>query len=554
MATQEVFDGKHTGTHESIVQACQKGKEYAERVVKGCPGFVSFKATPGFTFDTGLGGGMRGGCALYRSQMAMSVDFLDGQTDFAGTSIYAVEGGMEDWTYDKLDEVEGAENVPVERSVKHNDPCYVGSVSKDEGPRLACMEAAEESLRDGMDGEWVAHMDTVDSFVGLFSMSIRKSLAPAEETYVVVVGNVGAGKATEEMYSVAEQFSEEGKTFRDFIESKQYKYTERIAQRNRNRLAAEFAQSLGLTVTTMCDLFSTEKRKQDAKAIEQSKVLATRDLEKYSRGCMQIADYVEVSSLIHEATETSLDELMFLLAEWGVTQTPELMHRLTTDPEGVEPDNPFVDRDHEAAKTKETNEIAVPMVAEPLSETVCNQIIVSGSSALVYRSAVPQYQIGNGQGVAMCLSAAEGLLVFHGNDRKETARAPFGNGDPQAGCYNMFPTSSGQVRFARDIAWPCCAGRATLEAPGFLRWESERVAKHSAAHPQKKVDTIVPHAHALTGKDFCLSRPVDSQFESNVNDLSTPTLRMQGYTRLDPVGVVLYPQPLRDFPKRTLPT
>ena len=251
---------------------------------------------------------------------------------------------------------------------------------------------------------------------------------------------------------------------------------------------------------------SQRKRKQDAKAIEQSKVLATRDFEKYSKGCMQRADYVHVAALINEATESSLDEVMFMLAEWGVSQTPELMHSLTTDPDGVDPSNPFVDRAHEAAKTKETNEIAVPLVAEPLSETVCNQIVVSGASALVYRSAVPQYKIGNGQGVAMCLSAAEGLLVFHGNDRKENARAPFGNGDPQAGCYNMFPTSSGQVRFARDVAWPCCVSKATLEAPGFLRWESERVAKHSSAHPQKEIDSIVPHAHALTGKDFCMSQ------------------------------------------------
>jgi hypothetical protein len=87
-----------------------------------------------------------------------------------------------------------------------------------------------------------------------------------------------------------------------------------------------------------------------------------------------------------------------------------------------------------------------------------------------------------------------------------------------------------------------------------LRWVSARTEKAKTAHMTGEIDTVVPHALTLTRKDMCLFRATDAAFDQNVSSMSTPTLRMQGTTRLDPVAVVLHPQPIRDFPGRRLPS
>lgn len=510
-------------------------------------------STPGIEFDAGFGGLPSGGCALYRADAPMTVDFLDGQTDFSGTALYTVETGMDTWSYDRMESTEGGEDDAVERRILHSDGWYAGAVPTDSQLCLECMEEAGDSLRDREDRAWKAHLDNPQAFVGLYAMSIRPTLGPAEETYVIVVGNVGAGKATEGMYLLAEEYSEQGKTFHDYVTSRQYKYTERLAQRNRNRIAAEFAESLGLGITQMGDLFSSEKRTFDQTQMQSSAEHVKRDPDMYARAVLKLHDYQEVSRLLATASSSSMDEAITLLTCWGVPVSNELMHRMTNDTEGEEEDNPFVDRSERLDTERAQRQIVVPRVGEPFSETLNNRIVVIGASALVYRNAVPQYAVQDGQGVAMTLSPAEGVLIYHGNDRREQARAPFGNGDPDGGWRNMWPTTSGQVRYTRDLPWALARERAAEGAPGFLRWVSERTDKGKHAHPSGDVTSLVPHALALTGKDLCLFRPVDARFDLNVSAMSTATLRMQGTTRLDPVGVVLHPQPMRDFPSRQLP-
>lgn len=551
-ADESVFDGRYTGVDDLTQKACAGAREYTDRVRAGCPGFVEFVCTPGLEFDAGFGGVPTGGCALYRADAPMTVDFLDGQTDFSGTALYTVESGMDTWCHENLDGDE--EGTSVEECILHTDSNYVGHVEDATMLRIECMEKTGDSLRDGENKTWKAHLDNPNAFVGLYAMSIRPTLGPAEETYVIVVGNVGAGKATEDMYLLAEEYSEQGKTFKDFVESREYKYTERLAQRNRNRIASQFARKLGLTIAEMGDLFSSEKRLYDQTQMKLSAELTARDSEKYSRGCMKLHDYRQVGQLLATASQDSMDEAMTLLTMWGVTVTNELIHQITSDMNGDDADNPFVDWSASTDTTSTTETIEVPRVGEPFSETLNNRIVVIGASALVYRNAVPQYAVQDGQGVAMTLSPAEGVMIYHGNDRREQAKAPFGNGDPNAGWRNMWPTTSGRVRYTRDVPWALACERASDAAPGFLRWVSTRTDKAKNAHMTGELDTVVPHALTLTGKDMCLFRATDAAFDQNVSSMSTPTLRMQGTTRLDPVAVVLHPQPIRDFPSRRLPS
>lgn len=548
---RDLFNAAATGTDPLTIAACTRTREYVGRVRSRVPGFVNFTCAPNIQCQKGYAGVPRGGVALYRSETPMSVDFFDGQSDFAGTSLYAVVGGMDDYSAEIVTNCHMGGGL--EGTIPHLDRHYKGYC--EQGPRLECMDrSAGDTLQDASGQSWTGAMDNPESFVGLYSMAMRPQLGPAEETYVIVVGNVGAGYATEEMYSLAETFAEQGKTFQQFVDSAEYKYVQRLAQRNRNRVAAIFAKACGLQIRTIPDLFSAEKRQKDEQLLQRGALQNKRNLAKYKEGILKIADYIDVAGTMRSGTQRQIVAAIDKLVVWGVTPTPELLHWLTTDPEGLQGENPHVDRSMDDAGTGATNTCVVPVVGDPFSETINHRIVISGKSALLYRDVTPQYLIGDGQGVAMTLSPAEGLMVLHGNDRRENARAPFGNGDPAAGCFHISPVTSGRLRSVSDISWSEHAQAASTAAPGFLCWQSERQDICKNAHPEGLLTGKVPHARALTGQNRCIYRSINAQYQANLERLSTAALRMQGCTRLDPLAVVMYPQPLRDFPNRVIPT
>ena len=541
-------------------------RQYCERVREGVDGFNRFVGAPNVGFDGGYGAIPTGGVALFRADQPMSVDFLDGATDFRGTSVYSVVGGLEDYDGDIMDNctLGGA----VENHILHSDPNYDGYVGS-EAPRLRCMEKRDASgggtLRDAEGEKWSAYLDTVDSSVGLYAMSIRPLLAPAEEAYCIVVANVGAGKVTEEVYDIAETMAMEGRTFGEFIKTPEYRYAERLAQRNRNRLAAQFAALCNLTVRGMGDLFSAEKRERDNEEILAPTVVrgdAALSTAKTRDAVFTASEYAQLAVEATELVASSCPDLMALelrevLCRRGVdvknTDIGNLARYLMVDPTGTIEGNPYVTHTAAAEDDRTASSVVLPQVAEPCSETHNNRITICGRSALVYRDVVPQYAIVDGHGVAMVLSAAEGVAMQHGNDRRPNSVSPFGNADPDAGWYHMIPTSTGRRCGGEDVPWAACASCASVGAPGFLRWPSKRTGRAKSLHPHGLLDTTVPHKLTLT-HDRCVVRPLDVTFANLQHGLSTVSMRSQGNTRLDPLGVVLHPQPIREFPRRLIPT
>lgn len=545
-----IFDPTATGTDSATISACGRGRDYVGRVRSRVPSFKQWVCAPNFECQKGYGGIPRGGVALYHSKGAMSVDFMDGQTDFSGTSVYAVHGGMDDYTPDMMDSC--CLGGSVTDHIEHYDTQYAGSSTV--GPRLECMDTSSgETLQDAVSMEWKGILDNPDSFVGLYSMAIRPQLSPAEETYVVVVGNVGAGQATEDMYTMAEAYAEGGRSFEDFVYSPEYKYTERLAQRNRNRVAALFANVCGVHIPTTPDLFSSEKREVDKVRTQRCTKTVVRDVDKYKRGCLSHSDYVSIACQIVEGGQDDMVRAIDEMREWGTETSTDMLHYMTVDPDGVLPTNPYIDTEKPENEDEGEKIPEIPSQGDPFSETLNNQIIVNGSSVLVYRDVVPQHMIGDGNGVAMVLSPCEGLMIIHGNDRKESARSPFGNGDPMSGCFNMSPASSGRVRGPSDINWADCAQLASTEAPGFLLWQCERQECARGCHPERVTTGTVPHVKALTGVDRSVYRAVNAEFMANCDRLATGALKLQGSTRLDPLMVILAPQSLREFPDRKIP-
>jgi hypothetical protein len=553
---------------------------YCARVWQGCAAFEKFVAAPNAEYHARYGSTPRGGVALYQAAKGMGVDFMDGVTDYAGTSVYAVTGGFEAYSDEKAGEC--ARGGGVEFHLPHADPSYQGYVGAAAGPRLECMEGAAPaaaagpaaapgpgraprpgSLRDGAGCAWTAHLDSPESFVGLYTMAIRPPLAPAEETYCVVVGNVGAGRATEQMYDLAERLAAEGRGFAELTATPEHLYAVRLAQRNRNRLAATFASLLGLRLASMGDLFSAEKLAADA---ARAAAPARARPGAAARPCrFSLAEWADVAAEARARSDNadpaavSLAAADVLLAR-GVDAPDDLLQFATyacLDPGGAVEDNPFVQRDDAAPEAAGRDGAApapaVPQVASPFSDTRSSRVVISGRSALVYRDCVPQYDIGEGQGVALVMSASEGVALVHGNDRRASSASPFGNADPDAGAFNVTPTSTGTRSHVSAVPWAAHGAAASVQAPGFLRWQSVRAPRAKKAHPEGRVDTLVPHRLALTG-DRCLAGAVDKRFAEHQRHMSTPSLRAHGSTRLDPLVVVLAPQPLADFPGRALPS
>jgi hypothetical protein len=534
---------------------------YCRRVADSVPSFSRAVALPNLSMTTEWNP-PTGLVALYEAAGPMSADFLD-TTMFTGSSVYTVEMQDGEW-FDDNAAFDCAEGGPVERHVQHCDPNYTGFVG-DSVASLSMIPQDESGaprhvLNDAADSAWSCHLDGPDSFVGVFTMCIRPPRRPVEEKVVIVVGNVGPGqRLQEEMFDMAEKMTDERKTFGDFTASAQYRYTCKVAERNRNRLAAHFAQLLGVRVRCNPDTFSAEKQASTAVA-----VATARDKRSAQAGSAQVREcefmleeYQDLASAMAEQGGGNIEGIASMLEDEllgrdvGVDGVDllSLAQHLVIDPLGALQDNPYLTQ---SAADDPAGERGIPYCAKPISATQNSCIELAGRSAIVYRNAVPQHKIPEGHGVIMTLSRAEGVAVMHGNDCAEKSPYPFGNSDPDASYDHATPTCTGRCAEGGQVDWRECAVAAAADAPPFLRWVSLRQPAAAALHPEGRLDTVVPHQDCLVA-ERCVRRERDLPFMQAVKAQSTAKIAAQHHTMLDPLVIVMAPQSIRDFPDRVIP-
>jgi len=535
---------------------------YCQKVAAGVPSFSRALACPNLSMTTdwhcptGL-------VALYNAEGPMSEDFFDTQM-FAGSSVYTVEMETDKW-FDDNAAFDCAAGGPVERHVRHCDPNYVGFVG-DRVASLSTMQKDESGaprrvLTDAPDSAWQCHLDGPDSFVGVFTMCIRPPRRPVEEKVVIVVGNVGPGqRLQEEMFALAEKMTEERKQFAEFVSSAEYRYTCKVAERNRGRLASDFAQLLGVRVRCSPDIFSGEKQTRDADA--KTAARNERSAKAEITGCRQcvfaLEEYQDLALVMQDRAGANIEAMVPMLEdeliERGVSLDDvdllSVAQHLVVDPRGAVQDNPYL-LSTGSADDAET-EADIPYCALPISTTQNSCIEIAGRSAVVYRNAVPQHKIAEGHGVVMTLSRAEGVAVMHGNDCAEKSPCPFGNSDPEASYDHATPTCTGRCVEGVQVDWGECGLAAAADAPPFLRWVSLRQPNAAALHPEGRLDTVVPHQDCLVA-ERCVRRERDLVFMQAVKEQSTPKIAAQHHTMLDPLVVVMAPQSVRDFPGRVIP-
>jgi hypothetical protein len=455
----------------------------------------------------------------------------------------------------------------VEAHVAHSDPNYEGyvgaSVPSLEGMTRAPDGALLHALHDAPGSAWSCHLDGPDSFVGVFTMCIRPPRRPVEEKIVIVVGNVGPGqKLQEEMFALAEERAGAGATFEQFAASPQYRYARKVAERNRDRLGAQYAQLLGVSVLCTADALSAEHQAREQALAEVAATLPRAPSDQPRECRFGLQEYQQLAEDMEERSEGNVDVAAALLHEELVERGVDaegvdllsLAQHLAIDPGGAVGANPYLQRsvDEDAADGAD-GAAAVPRLAAPISATANSCIEVSGRSAIVYRNAVPQDQIAQGHGVVMTLSRAEGVAVMHGNDCAEKNRSPFGNADPDAAYSNATPTCTGRALQGAQVDWSAAAQVDAAQAAPFLRWRSARLPSAAALHPDSSLDSAVPHQDAIVG-DRCVRRERGLGFMEAVKAQSTTKLAAQHFTMLDPLAVVLPPQAIRDFPGRSIPS
>jgi hypothetical protein len=559
------FCGGSAGTAGVPAGVTAAARAYCERVRASVPGFVGATSCANLSMPTEWNC-PTGLIALYDAAQPMSVDFLD-TAAFAGTSVYVLEVAPGAF-FDDDAVLQCAAGGAVEGHIAHSDPNYAGYIGE-HVPSLATMAGGEGGeagvpslgcsvLNDAPGRTWGCHLDSADSFVGVFTMCLRPPRRPVEEKLVVVVGNVGPGRLLqEEMYAFAEASAARGAGFEEYTASAQYRYACKVAERNRNRLAAQFAGLLRAKVRRTADVFSSEKQLLEAARVAAARGAARPPRDELRECAFVLEEYQELAGAMEEAAGGNIETAAALLHDELVARRVDvagvdwlrLAQHLVIDPVGAVAANPYLKREAAAAECEDDG---VPRVAAPISVTANSCIEVSGRSAIVYRGAVPQHKIGEGHGVVMTLSRAEGVAVIHGNDCDEKSRSPFGNADPDGTYLHATPTCTGRALLGAEVDWAAHASSAARDAPAFLRWVSRRAAASAALHPAGLLDSPVPHQDALLG-DRSVRRERDLAFMQAVKAQSTGKLGAQQLTMLDPLALVVPPQPIRDFPGRAIP-
>jgi hypothetical protein len=485
----------------------ETAREYCEKVRAAHPSkFARFIAGPNVSC-VHRAMPPRGGVALFHAG-PMCPDMLDGNLH-CGTALYRV-----------LNPTEAPLGAPKEELYD-----MAAQLSQREGPTLDL--STTNGLEDDPNKHWEATFDRAGSFAGLYRTTLRAPGYPPSQVLIVAV-RAGAGRAGEELYDMAETMAAEGRTWANFVEHPRYRFAENLARRNRNRLALEFAQRLGLHLKSLPDFCA---------AASEAETELEYDVEAALEGS-QVRNLTEAGYLRMAAAvlRTDVDAQLDIAAELGVEVTPDLLDAMDADPECDGAGRAFLDVSGEAARRGGARR---PAVAAPFSETVENSIVLSGSTVAVYSNAVPLFKLGRGHGVAQCLSPVEGINMLHGRDADPQAEAPFGSA-LQGGPLRFAPTSTGRLQATAQVDWDfmTVANACEDSAPFNLLWDGRGLPGAEGGVNDK----------VLYG-DRSVYRARDGEFvrqEVRLGQVDERGVSL-GSTRLDPVFVLCASTPTRRF-------
>ena len=449
----------------------------------------------------------RGGVALFHAG-PMCPDMLDSNLH-CGTALYRV-----------LNPTEAPVGAPKDELYE-----MARELAEREGPTLEL--STNNGLEDDPNKRWEATFDRAGSFVGLYRTTLRAPGHPPQQVLIVAV-RAGAGRAGEELYDMAETMSAEGRTWANFVEHPRFRFAENLARRNRNRLALEFAQRLGLHLKALPDFCAAPQEHEDLSPLAPSAAPEGQQVRNLTE-----AGYLRLAATVLRA---DVDSQLDIAAELGVEITAELLEAMDADPECQAQGRAFLD---DAEVSLERRGQRRPLVAAPFSETVENSIVLSGSTVALYSNAVPLFKMGRGHGVAQCLSPVEGINMLHGRDADPQASAPFGSA-MQGGPLRFAPTNTGRLLGTAQVDWDfMTVANATDEsAPFNLLWHGRGEAGADGGVNDKM----------LYG-DRSVYRARDSEFvrqEVRLGQVDERGVSL-GSTRLDPVFVLCAGTPQRRF-------
>jgi hypothetical protein len=493
-------------------ETCERSVAYADNVLEAHAGaFVKFVAFPNLSCAH-RAIAPSGGIAVHHADERVIPDFLDEHLH-CGISLYRVLGGMETFDHDKAVDLNLSDLILTDET----NECK---------PTLEHREETSTGVQDS--ATWNAYLDRSSAFVGLYHTTIRATRNPAQQVYVVAV-HAGGGGASVGLYDLAESSSEAAETWRSFVQRPEFLYAESIAKRNRNRLAHQFATALGLQLQALQDFGAYDEPPPDAAAAPD----AATDEPAEDDGRIEQELYAQLGEL---GAQGRLDRQQRLAAERGVVICDGLATALLEDPLGEAPDNQFVSNFVDSTLARK------PLLATPFSETVYNDVLVSGTSACVCARVKTLSTIGTGHGVAQLLSPAEGINMLHGKDADSSSDAPFGNAC-RVGALAGAPVTTGRLQATAEIDWDApTSSCATTDALPFLAWRGRN------AQPPVANDKV------LWG-ERCVYRPRDANFVAQEHKLGLKDERgvPLGNTRLDPLFVVCAPTPQRRFLRGVYP-
>ena len=485
--------GERSDLQRRAADTVNRARAYSEGVLEAHGGaFVQFVAFPNLSCAH-RAVSPSGGVAVHKAAERVVPDFLD-ENMHCGVALYRVVGDV------SFDAAGAAEAILTDETNTRK-------------PTLAHREETAAGVQDRL--QWDAYLDRPSAFVGLYHTTIRSTGHPPVAVHVVAV-HAGAGQVASDLYDEAERCAADGVSWEVFAASPAYHYCESIAKRNRNRLAHQFAARIGVRLQAIRDFCA----QGDAPLAE-----AGAEADASADAVVEHALYGEMAEL---AAEARFDLLLDLADANGVELTAELNAMLLEDPLGEQAGNP-----HVAAPTAAADK---PFVATPFSETVYNDVLISGTTACVCLGVKSLASISAGHGVAQLLSPVEGINVLHGKDADSSADSPFGNAC-RGGALAGAPVTTGRLLATAEVDWDECAvGQAGVRRQPFLAWDGQ------SADPPRLNDK------ALWG-ERCPYRPRDAAFIEQEHRLGLKDERgvPLGNTRLDPVFVVCAPTPKRRF-------